>query len=79
MLLFKTFSVYFMWKNIRWQHRNNNLKTTAPTLNDEFEFKLDESYFVLHIQDCTEYITNKHEILPTDPLNYIYINRIHKC
>ena len=51
----------------------------APTLDDEFEFKLDESYFVLHIQDCTEYITNKHEILPTNPLNYIYINRIHKC
>ena len=45
-----------MWENIRWQHKNNNLKTMAPTLDDEFEFKLDESYFVLHITSSYLYL-----------------------
>ena len=37
MLLFKMLSIYYMWKNIRKQYKNNKLKIIAPTCNDEFE------------------------------------------
>ena len=35
--------IHYSWKNIRQQHKNNNLRTIAPTLNDEFELR-DGSY-----------------------------------
>ena len=31
-------STYYTLKNIRKRHKNNKLKITAPTGNDEFEF-----------------------------------------
>ena len=37
----------------------------------------DSSYSVSGIQDYTEYIIKKHEALPTNPLIYIYIDRIN--
>ena len=37
----------------------------------------DSSYSVSDIQDYTEYIIKKHEALPTNPLIYIYIDRIN--
>ena len=30
-------SIYYTWKNIRKQYKNNKLKIIAPTWNDEFE------------------------------------------
>ena len=33
----QNFSIYFTWKNIRKQYKNNKLKIIAPTWNDEFE------------------------------------------
>ena len=30
-------SIYYTWKNIRQQYKNNKLKVIAPTWNDEFE------------------------------------------
>ena len=33
----QNFSIYYMWKNIRRQDKNNKLKTTAPIYNHEFE------------------------------------------
>ena len=33
----QNFSIYYMWKNIRKQDKNNKLKTTAPIYNHEFE------------------------------------------
>ena len=29
-------SIYYMWKSIRQEHKNNKLKILAPTCNDEF-------------------------------------------
>ena len=46
-------SVYYTWKNIRKQYKNNKLKRRAPTLNDEFELP-DGSYSVSDIQDYIE-------------------------
>ena len=48
-------SIYYTWKNIRKQCKNNKLKILAPTWNDEFEL-LDGSYSVSDIQDYIEYI-----------------------
>ena len=31
-------SIYYTWKNIRKQYKNNKLNIIAPTWNDEFDF-----------------------------------------
>ena len=51
-------SVYYTWKNIRRQCKNNKLKIIVPTWNDEFELP-DCSYSVSDIQDYIEYIIKK--------------------
>ena len=51
-------SVYYTWKNIRRQYKNNKLKIIVPTWNDEFELP-DCSYSVSDIQDYIEYIIKK--------------------
>ena len=43
-------SIYYTWKNIRKQYKNNKLKIIVITWNDELELP-DDSYFVSHIQD----------------------------
>ena len=42
-------------KNIRKHYKNNKLKITAPTWNDEFKLP-DGSYSVSDIQDYIEFI-----------------------
>ena len=48
-------SMYYTWKNIRKQYKNNKLKIIAPAWNDEFELP-DGFYSVSDIQDYIEYI-----------------------
>ena len=55
-------SIYYMWKNIRKQYKNNKLRIIAPTWNDVFELP-DGSYSVSDIQDYIEYNIKKHETL----------------
>ena len=69
-------SIYYMWKDIRKQYKNNKLKIIAPTWNDEFELT-DGSYSVLDIQDYVEYTIKKHDILKTIPPIHAYINRVN--
>ena len=52
-------SIYYTWKNIRKQNKNNKLKIIAPTWNDEFQLP-DGSYSVSNIQDHIKYIIKKH-------------------
>ena len=66
--------IYYTWKNIRKQYKNNKLKIIAPTWNDEFELP-DGSYSVSDIQDYTEYILKKHEALTAIPPIHVYTNR----
>ena len=73
---FQNLSIYYTWKNIRKQYKNNKLKIITLTWNDEFELP-DFSYSVSDIQDYTEYIIKKHETLTTIPLIHVYINRIN--
>ena len=42
--------IYYTWKNIRQQYKNNRFKIIAPTRNDEFELP-GVSYPVSDIQD----------------------------
>ena len=67
--------IYYTWKNIRRQYKNNRLNITAPTWNDEFELP-DGSYSVSDIQDDIEYIIKKHETLTAIPHIHFFINRI---
>ena len=65
-----------MWKNVRKQYKNNNLKIMPPTWNNEFELP-DGSYSVSDIQDYIEYIIKKRKTLTRVPPIYVYINRIN--
>ena len=46
-------SIYYSWKNIRKQYKNNKLKILAPTWNDEIELA-DGSYSISDNQDYIE-------------------------
>ena len=69
-------SIYYTWKNIRKQYKNNKLKIIAPIWNDESELP-DGLYSVSDIQDYIEHIIEKHETLTTNPPIHVYINRIN--
>ena len=69
-------SIYYTWKNIRKQYKNNKLKITAPTWNDEFELP-DGSYSVSDVQGYIEFIIKKHETLTAIPSIHVYINKIN--
>ena len=69
-------SIYYKWKNIRKQYKNNELEVIAPTWNDEFEL-LGGSCSVSDIQDFIEFIIKKHETLTTIPSIHVYIIRIN--
>ena len=68
-------SIYYTWKNIKSEYKNNKFKISAPTWNDTFDL-LDGSYLISDIQDYFEYIIMKHEtISDTSPI-LIYVNKI---
>ena len=67
-------SIYYTYKNIRQQYKNNKLKIIAPTCNDEFELP-DGSYLLLDIQYNIKYAIKK--TFPANPPVHIYINTIN--
>ena len=69
-------SIYYTWKNIRKQYKNNQLIIIAPTWNDEFELSGD-SYSMSDNQDYTKYIIKRHETLKAISPILVYINRIN--
>ena len=46
-------TIYYTWKNVKSEYKNNIFRTSAPTWNDEFDLS-DESYSVSDIQDYFE-------------------------
>ena len=68
-------SIYYTWRNIKNSYNNNKFKMSAPTWNDEFELP-DGSYSVSNIQDCFEYILEKHREDIDEPSVQIYVNEI---
>ena len=51
-------SIYYIWKNIKSEYKNNKFKISAPTWNDTFDSH-DGSYSVSDIQDYFEFIIIK--------------------
>ena len=48
-------SIYFTWKNVKSEYRNNNFKISAPTWKKEFDIS-DGSYAITDIQDYFKFI-----------------------
>ena len=48
-------SIYYTWKNIKSEYKNNKFKISTPTLNDAFDLP-DGSYSINDIQDYFEFI-----------------------
>ena len=69
-------SIYFTWKNVKSEYKNNKFKISAPTWNEEFDIS-NGSYSVADIQDYFEFIIKKHEIITDEdsPVK-IYANKI---
>ena len=68
-------SIYYTWKNIKSEYKNNKFKISAPTWNDTFDLP-DGSYSISDIQDYFEFIIKKHEALTENPPRQIYPNKI---
>ena len=68
-------SIYYTWKNIKSEYKNNKFKISAPTWNDTFDLP-DGSYSIEDIQDYFEFIIKKHEPSTENPPIQIYPNKI---
>ena len=68
-------SIYYTWKNIKSEYKNNKFKISAPTWNDEFDLP-NGCYSVSDIQYYFEYIIKKHETIADNPPVQIYLNKI---
>ena len=68
-------SIYYTWKNIKSEYKNNKFKISAPTWNDTFDLA-NGSYSVSNIQDYFEYIIKKHETIADNPPVLIHANKI---
>ena len=68
-------SIYYTWKNIKSEYKNNKFKISAPTWNDEFDLP-DGCCSISDIQDYFEFIIINHKTLMENPLVQIYVNRI---
>ena len=68
-------SIYYTWKNIKSEYKNNKFKISAPIWNDTFDLP-DGSYSIADIQDYFEFIIKKHETLTENPPIQIYPNKI---
>ena len=68
--------IYYTWKSMIKQYKNNKLKIISPTWNDEFELP-GGSYSVSDIPDYIEYIIKKYETLTAIPPIHVYINTIN--
>ena len=68
-------SIYYTWRNIKSSYNNNKFKISPPTWNNEFELP-DGSYPVSDIQDCFEYILEKHGEDIDEQSVQIYVNKV---
>ena len=68
-------SIYYTWKNIKSEYKNNKFKISAPAWNDNFDLP-DGSYSIADIQDYFECIITKHETLTENPSIQIFPNKI---
>ena len=70
-------SIYYTWKNMKSEYKNNKFNISAPTLNDTFDLP-DGSYSIEDIQNYFELIIKKNEALTENPPIQIYLNKTKK-
>ena len=69
-------SIYFTWKNVKFEYKNNKFKIRAPTWNEEFDIS-DGSYAITDIQHYFEFIIRKDETIKDENSpTKIYANKI---
>ena len=69
-------SIYFTWKNVKSDLKNNKFKIYAPTWPEKIILS-DGSYSVSDIQNYFEFIIKKHEtITDEDSPIRVYANKI---
>ena len=68
-------SIYYTWKNIKSEYKNNKFKISTPTWNDTFDLP-DGSYSIPDIENYFEYIIKKHETISNTSPILIYGNKI---
>ena len=68
-------SIYYTWKNIKSEYKNNKFKISTPTWNDTFDLP-DGSYSIPDIENYFEYIIKKHETISNTSPILIYVNKI---
>ena len=68
-------SIYYTWKNIKSEYKNNKFKISPPTWNEAFDLP-DGSYSIADIQDCFKFIIKKHETLTENPQIQFHSNKI---
>ena len=69
------FSIYYTWRNIKKQYKNNEFRISAPKWNKDLKLP-DESYSVPDIQDYFEDILKKHGEKTINPPIRIYMNKL---
>ena len=67
-------SIYYTWKNIKSEYKNNKFKISAPTWNYIFVLP-DGSDSIADIQDYFEFIIKKHETFIKNSPIQIYPNK----
>ena len=69
-------SIYYSWKSIMSDYKNNKFKMHAPIWNETFDLP-DGSYLISDIQDYFEFIIKKYETITDEnsPIK-IYINKL---
>ena len=68
-------SIYYTWKNIKSEYKNNKFEISAPTWKETFDLS-DGCYSVSDIQDYFEFIIKKHKSLTENAPVQIYPNKI---
>ena len=68
-------SIYYTWKNIKSEYKNNRFKISCPTWNETLDLP-NGFYSIADIQDYFEFINKKHDTLTENPQIQIYENKI---
>ena len=73
-MAFANLSIYYTWKNIKFEYSNKEFKISAPTWNDTFDLP---DYLTLFLMfKIILNIIKKHETIADNPPVKIYVNKI---
>ena len=75
MLLYKILVCIIHGKTLKHFYKDNKFEISAPTWIKKRELP-DGSYFMSDIQNYSQYIIKKHEIIIDNPPIRIYLNKI---